>query len=218
MVLPQRLECALDLMPRRGVMADIGAGDGLLARRLAEQADVFMVFATEFGELPWRRLENACEGAQKLTLRRGDGLRPLIGEPLAGVAILGMGGRTILRILDLADAFPHATFVLGPMQSAADLRMGLAQRGLAIVDERLAVEADRPYPLIAARLERPAELAPLDAVLGPVLRRTRPAGFDLLLRRHRHLLDARLRGANGERRAEILRQIAMLEAECHGDV
>ncbi len=217
MPLAKRLEGALDLLPATGVLADVGAGDGLLARRLAERPAVFHVFATEFGEAPFHRLALSCQGAQKVSLRRGDGLRPLIGEPLDGVAVLGMGGRTILRILDLAQVFPTAVFVLGPMQSAADLRLGLGARGLAIVDERLVLQGGRPYPLIAVRQGEGWPLTALDAVLGPVLRRTRPKGFHLLLERHRHLLDARLRGADEASRREILREISLLEAESDAD-
>ena len=213
----KRLEGALELMPETGVLADVGAGDGDLARRLAERPGVFAVFATEFGEAPFHRLELACRGTQKVSLRRGDGLRPLLGEPLHGVAVLGMGGRTILGILDLAQAFPTALFVLGPMQAAADLRLGLRACGLAIVDERLVMQGGRPYPLIAARHGEDRQLTALDAVLGPVLRRTRPKGFRLLLERHRHLLDARLRGADEASRQEILREISLLEAESDAD-
>lgn len=218
MPFPRRLEAALELLPEAGVLADIGAGDGLLARRLAERPHVFSVFATEFGARPFERLTASCQGAQKVTARRGDGLLPLLGEPLDGVAVLGMGGRTILHILDLAQAFPKARFVLGPMQSAADLRLGLAARGLRIVDERLVLEGGRPYPLIAAELGRGASLTALDAVLGPCLRRTRPEGFDLLLQRHRHLLVARLRGADPSDRQRILHEIDALEGEGDGDI
>lgn len=214
----RRLDAALELLPETGVLADVGAGDGLLARRLADRPQVLRVFATEFGEAPFRRLAAACEGVQKLALRRGDGLRPLLGEPLDGVAVLGMGGRTILRILDLAHAFPRAIFILGPMQAAAALRSGLRARDLEIVDERLALQAGRPYPLIAARLGDGAPLTSLDALLGPVLRRTRPEGFRLLLERHRHLLDARLRGADEGHHWEILKEISALEAEGDADV
>jgi tRNA A22 N-methylase len=208
-----RQEAALDLLPERGVMADIGAGDGLLALRLAARAGVFQVFATEFGQMPYVRLARACAGVQKIALRRGDGLVPLIGEPLDGVAVLGMGGRTILGILALATAFPRARFVLGPMQSAAELRRGLRARGLRIDDERLVVQAGRPYQLIAASLGESPPLSTLDAVLGPILRRTRPKGFRLLVERQHHLLAARLRGAGDAERQEILREIAAVEAE-----
>jgi len=217
-MLAARLEAALGLLPAQGVLADIGAGDGALGLALAQRPQVRHVFATEYGEGAYQRLQRTCAGAQKVTALRGDGLRPLIGEPLDGVAVLGMGGRTILRILDLGRAFPQALFVLGPMQSAADLRLGLLPRGLAIVDERLVLHGGRPYPLIVARHGLADPLGPLDAVLGPVLRRTRPRGFRLLLERHRHLLEARLRGADAARRDAILADIAELEAEGDADL
>ena len=208
-----RLEGALALMPSRGVMADIGAGDGLLARALAARAGVFHVFATELAAGPYQRLAQACAGEQKIDLRRGDGLVPLIGEPLDGVAVLGMGGRTILGILELVPAFPRARFVLGPMQAAADLRRGLHTYGLRIEDEDLVLQAGRPYPLIVACQGEAPPLSALDALLGPVLRQTRPEGFRLLVERQRHLLAARLRGAGDAERVEILREIAAVEAE-----
>ena len=212
-----RLECALGLMPNGGVLADVGAGDGLLARRLAERAGVCQVFATEYGEGPFGRLAAACSGIQKLTLRRGDGLVPLTGEPLDGVAVLGMGGRTILKILDIAHAFPRAVFVLGPMQATAALRLGLAERGLAIRDERLVLQSGRPYPLIVAAEGEGPHLTALDAMLGPVLRHTRPQGFGMVVERERQLLAAKLRFAGEAERGIILGEIAALEAEESAD-
>ena len=209
----ERLAAAEDLMPRRGVLADVGAGDGRLALRLAMRSEVEAVYATEKGGEVLRSLRRTCAHRAKLVVRAGDGLAPLRGLHLDGVAVLGMGGLTILGILREAADHEGATFVLGPMQAAPQLRSGLADLGLEVVDERLARHGGRVYPILAVRHGEARPLSGIDAALGPILRRTRPDGFTQLVRERLAYLHARLEGACGARRAALARDIEDLEAE-----
>jgi tRNA A22 N-methylase len=210
-MLRERLRAAAELLPSRGEVADVGAGDGELARMLAARQSFSRIIATEAGEGPFERLARACSGEPAIDLRFGRGLQPLRGETIDGVAILGMGARTILEILADHVEHEHAVFVLGPMQHAPTLREGLAPLGLSIIDERLAVEAGRVYELIAAQATPAPVLSWLDLQLGPILRITRPSGFDLLCKQRLQPLRARLASAGGD--PALLANIRRLEEE-----
>lgn len=199
-----------------GRIADVGAGDGDLSRLLAADPAVDAVIATERADGPLRGLMAACAGIPKIEVRRGDGLAPLGTERLDGVAVLGMGARTILHILQASGRYPGTVFVLGPMQHAPTLRAGLSPLGLRIADERLASEGGRVYELIAAAHGAAPPLSWLDVQLGPVLRQMRPPGFDALCLRRIHGLEARLFGAKGDARDEILDHIRQLKEEYDG--
>ncbi len=207
----ERLRAAKALLPPQGRVADVGAGDGDLARMLAADHAFSHVIATEAAEGPFARLRRACGDDRSIELRFGQGLAPLLGETLDGIAILGMGAGTILEILEDHREHQGAVFVLGPMQHAPTLRRGLAASGLAIVDERLALEAGRVYELIAVRAAECPAMSWLDLQLGPVLRKRRPPGFGLLCEQRLRPLRARL--AAGRSDPGLLANIRAIEEE-----
>ncbi|MDA8346270.1 MAG: tRNA (adenine(22)-N(1))-methyltransferase TrmK [Thermaerobacter sp.] len=211
-----RLRAAASLLPKRGRIADVGAGDGALSLLLAAEAEHVQVIATEAASGPYARLAAACRGEARIALRFGSGLSPLRGERLDAIAVLGMGASTILQILEGAAEHPGTLFVLGPMQHTPVLRRGLRERSLAIVDERLAVEGERVYELIAARIAPSPPLSWLDQQLGPVVRRTHPPGFARLCEQRLRLLRARLRGAKGSLHLELEGHIRAIEEEYDG--
>lgn len=188
-----RLRAALELLPRAGPVADIGAGDARLALALARAGHPGPIYATEWSEGPWRRVVAASARDPRIAALYGDGLAPLAGRSLAAAALLGMGPRTLLGILARHAEFPGTHFVLGPMQGAATLRRGLRGLGLAIREERLARERGRFYPLLlAAAGEDPHPPDPMDDLLGPHLRISRPAGYAEYVRLAIRRLEAAL--------------------------
>src|SRR5437899_9825594 len=90
-----RLRAVAAAVPRgAGSVADVGAGDGQLARHLAARPQ--RVVATERLPGPFERLQARSPG---LDCRLGDGLSVLRPGEVEGVVLAGMGGRTIARVL-----------------------------------------------------------------------------------------------------------------------
>ena len=163
---------AADLVRQGAVLADIGTDHALLPVFLCQNNKISRAVASDIGEGPLaaarRQVEMAGLG-EKIKLHLGDGLDGLDGEGVTDVAICGMGGELIADILARAPFVRDARIrlVLQPMTHARDLREYLAREGFAIVEERLALAAEKSYFVLAAEYTGvPYALSPIEAVLG----------------------------------------------------
>lgn len=157
-----RLRIVVELVPPRSRVADIGTDHGRLPRWLLSGGRAAHCIATERTA---RRLESVRGFgpghplAGLLELRWGDGLEPLTGaDPVDVVTITGLGGRSIVRILDRIGGGRPRRLVLQPQSEAAELRRWLFDHDWCLVDERLALSRGRFYVALAA--ERGAGCAP----------------------------------------------------------
>lgn len=164
------------------------------------------------GPLAAARREAARRGMSPMTgapleLRLADGLRGF--ELCSGdaVAILGLGGREILNILEGA-AWPRditLRIVVQPMQQAATLRLGLVRLGFQRLLERVVLSGGRDYqlwllasPPDGAAVKR-EELSLFEAIIGPwragsgmLYPGQDPVALTRYLKRQRRLWTARL--------------------------
>jgi len=146
-------------------VADVGTDHGRLPRLLLARGRAIACVATDVRLVP-AAVPERWRG--RLAFRRGAGLGALEpADAIDVVVVAGLGARAIVRILDdtRRASLGIRRFVLQPQTEVARLRRWLAGAGLAIVDERLACERGRLYPVIAAE---PGGVAlPLPAGLGP---------------------------------------------------
>lgn len=161
----RRLLAAARFVPGGSRVADVGSGHGLLARVLLATGRASHCIATERTEetlAAVRPLPPGVPFAEHLELRHGDGLSVLRPEDAVDVALLlGMGTRTMLRILDQPGVaeLGISRFILQPQTEWAGLRKGLLERGLAIDDERLVRDRGRIYLIVvASRATAPSPL------------------------------------------------------------
>ncbi len=149
----------MDMLSPCNTVADIGCDHGRLAAALLQSGTAQRVVAADISPASLekaRRLCSLCGLEDSLTLRLGDGLSILSPGEAEGIAILGMGGTLIARLLDATpDVAKHAELVLCPMRAADDLRYYLCHNGYAILDERLVADSRRVYQLIRARAGTP---------------------------------------------------------------
>ena len=140
--------------PCRGV-ADVGADHGLLICRLVEEGRAQWGLATDIHRGP---LEKARQEAQarglggRIRCLLADGLGETPREGLDAVVIAGMGGDTMIHIL---EAWPHAkspgiTWLLQPMTKAERLREWLWRSGFEILREPCCRAAGRVYSVMEA--------------------------------------------------------------------
>jgi tRNA (adenine22-N1)-methyltransferase len=136
-----------------GSVADVGAGDGQLARHLAARG--LRVVATERRPASFARLHAAVP---QVDCRLGEGLRVLVPGEVEGAVIAGMGGHSIGRILAGAPALARSLewLVLQPQQHADRLSGWLAEAGFAVLKRTIAVQGRHSYTvLLVTAHERP---------------------------------------------------------------
>jgi tRNA (adenine22-N1)-methyltransferase len=126
-------------------VADVGAGDGQLARHLAARG--LRVVATERRPLSFARLRAALPD---LDCRLGEGLHVLRPGEVEGVVLAGMGGHSIARILDASPEVARALdwLVLQPQQHVERLVAWLGPAGYQLRASDTAVQARRSYTVL----------------------------------------------------------------------
>ena len=130
----ERLNTAASMVPPCQTMADIGTDHGYLPAYLVLSGRCRKVIASDIAAGP---CQAAAETRKKYNLynemeiRTAPGLQGLHAGEAEVVVIAGMGGTTIIGILDQSPEIAASvrTFVLQPMNAASVLRQWLVQHG-----------------------------------------------------------------------------------------
>jgi tRNA (adenine22-N1)-methyltransferase len=177
--LGERLNAIAALVPEGKPLADIGTDHAYLPVTLLKEGKIPSAIAVEVHEGPYQAAREAIHrsGVQdRISLRFGDGLTPLSPGEAGTVVIAGMGGSTIIDIL---NGEPEVTasiarLVLQPMLAAAAVRRWLLAHNWHIVDEMLVTDEDRLYEIIAAERGVSPEIEEVLLDIGPVLWSKKP--------------------------------------------
>ncbi|MBR2479117.1 MAG: SAM-dependent methyltransferase [Clostridia bacterium] len=167
----RRLLAAASFVRRGAVFADIGTDHAYLPAFLVSSGVVERAFAADINRGPLDRADEniALSGlADRIETRLTDGLCGLEGLSITDIAICGMGGELIARIINDAPWVRdgRVRLILQPMTKAEVLREYLISHGFRIVDEALA-ESDRVYQIICAEFCGESEsYTPLELLLG----------------------------------------------------
>ena len=155
-VLDARLSAAAAYVRAGHPAADIGCDHGKLSAWLAGSGRCPRVFACDLRPDPLEKARRRCAPwKDRVDCRLGSGLEVLKPEEADDIIIAGMGAETILEILDAAPWVSDERYnlVLVPATKHSLLRLGLAQRGFALLDETLAYAAGRWYAVMNARFD-----------------------------------------------------------------
>ncbi len=136
-------------------MADIGSDHAQLPTWLVQTGKSPSALATDIIIGPVERAKQTVKAAaldDKIEVRMGDGLAPVLPQEVDDIVIAGMGGETIVSILDAAPwiRMPHYHLVLQPMSHAEDLRRYLLTHGFAIEQETSLCEGNHLYTMMCA--------------------------------------------------------------------
>jgi tRNA (adenine22-N1)-methyltransferase len=181
MLLPKpgaRMQAILSLVPPAPLIAEIGADHGILSAHLLAAGAAGRMIVADISAASLdkaRRLFALHEMAERAAFRVADGLNAIAGEAVGAVVVAGMGGKTIIRMLDSgAHLAGGAALILQPNGDPAPLRRWLMDHGYRIDAERLARE-DRRYYIALRALLGEAQYTPQELLIGPCLLRERPA-------------------------------------------
>ena len=161
----ERLSEMIRMLPKCGIVADIGADHGRLGAQLLLTGKCGKVWFSDISAPSLEKARSLIDGAQALP-----------GAPDAAV-IAGMGGETIAGILRGAGGrLADSVLVLEPNVGAELVRRALMQTGRRITDERVVRAARRRYVLIRAE-KGEAAYTERDLIVGPVLRKEPSEAF-----------------------------------------
>ena len=157
----RRLETIANMLSEGDTIVDVGTDHAYLLIRLMQENKFGRAIGVDVHRGPFEAaVENvgASGFENSIEIRLGDGLGPVVPEEMDRVAIAGMGGHTICKIL---KEYPEKTarihqLVLQPQSSPERVRQLLLDLGFGITGESLLKEDGRLYVVISA--ERGAAL------------------------------------------------------------
>lgn len=170
--LDARLLAAASFVRRGAVLADVGTDHAYLPIYLIERGLISRAVAADIGEGPIARARAhiaAAGYADRIETVRTDGLCGLDACGITDIAICGMGGELIARILSDAPFTrdPAVRLILQPMTRAAVLRQYLAKNGFAMIAEKPCRAAGRVYSCLCASYDGVVRtLSPAEAEVG----------------------------------------------------
>lgn len=179
--LGERLQTVAAMVPPCHTMADIGTDHGYVPAYLALSGQCRRVLASDIAKGPCQAAEETRSRynlQNQMEIRTAPGLQGLNAGEAEAVVIAGMGGATIVNILEKSPdiAASVQTFVLQPMNAANLLRQWLTHHGYRISEEALCKENGHIYIIIkAVHTEKTPELSPLAEELGPCILEKKPA-------------------------------------------
>ncbi len=152
--LDARLAAAAAFVRPGHTAADIGCDHGKLSAYLAATGRCPRVLACDVREGPLQKARRTCAPwADRVELRRGDGLAVLAPGEADDIVVAGLGAETIIEILAAAPWVLDGSvnLVLVPATKHGLLRRWLAHNGFALAGETLCNAAGRWYAVMDAR-------------------------------------------------------------------
>lgn len=197
--LSPRMQALANTVPSGRPMADIGTDHGRLPLYLVEQGIVPFAIASDRIKMPIAALKSqvrALGWEDKISVRLGDGLTVLAPGEVETIVLSGMGGMTMIEILERCPQVVQTAsrLVLQPQRSIPVVRQWLASHHWRIADEALVLDEGRYYEVLCADQGEMA-LTEKEMNFGPVLLQKKPDffhGYLIARREDAQLLLARL--------------------------
>lgn len=155
LALQPRLHMLARLVPEGCRLTDVGTDHGYLPVALLQQGRIAAAIASDIGAEPLEHARRTAMqyGVDGMDFRLCAGLSGVAPEETDVIVIAGMGGETIISILQDAPwtADGQHRLLLQPMTKAAALRHWLADNGYTFTDERLVEDKGRIYPILCVK-------------------------------------------------------------------
>ena len=176
--LSPRLETIAKMIAAGDKVADIGTDHGRLPLYLVGKGISPFVIASDRIKMPIAALERQVRAAgleHQVSVRLGEGLAVLSPGEADTIVLSGMGGMTMIEILEQSPQVVAATrrLVLQPQRSIPLVRQWLAAHGWRIIAEDIVLDEGRYYEVICAE-QGEMTLTEWEREFGPVLLREQP--------------------------------------------
>ena len=150
-----RLAALAAFVPQGARLADIGTDHAFLPIELVQDNIIVSAIAGDVHVGPYKAAKEHVEALgleQKISVRLGNGMAVLSPGEVETVVIAGMGGQTIIEILNNNPEVTRSInrLILQPMVAAASVRRWLEENGWYLVDERLVQDDGRLYEVVVA--------------------------------------------------------------------
>ncbi len=154
--LSARLSAIAESLPRGGIICDIGSDHGALPLYLLKHDLVSKAIVTDLNPLPLKRAKESLTEhgvAHRAKFVLTDGIKDVLSMSPDALVIAGMGGETIVGILERGLAYLKVGtfFVLQPMTKNAELRAFLYQNGFHFENEALVKENGKFFHVFFVR-------------------------------------------------------------------
>lgn len=173
LALQPRLHLLARLVPEGCRLTDVGTDHGYLPVALLQQGRITAAIASDIGAEPLEHARRTAMqyGVDGMDFRLCAGLSGVAPEETDVIVIAGMGGETIISILQDAPwtADGQHRLLLQPMTKAAALRRWLADNGYTFTDEHLVEDKGRIYPILCVKGGVFRPLTEADALCGVLL-------------------------------------------------
>ena len=170
MELTPRLQAIAEQVPKGARLADVGTDHCYLPVWLLCSGCIDSAIAADLREGPLNRARETAGRfgvAERISFRLCDGLSAIRSEEVDTIVIAGMGGETIISILEAAPWTKEgALLLLQPMTGSAELRLWLQEHGYQISDERIACEGERLYNILTVQGGKMPPLSPAELWAG----------------------------------------------------
>jgi len=203
--LSRRMQLVAEMVTKGSRCADIGCDHGYVAIWLYKTGRSPHVIAADVRKDPLKSAqENAIAFgcADNVECRLGDGLTVLKRDEADSIIIAGMGGKTMISILDGSPDIRDAAseLILEPQSEAKEVRRYLYANGFEIADESFVREENKYYPVIkAVRAGKAAEVSEEEYLFGPCLiKKKDPLLKEMIEKRQRELHSIKNELANGK--------------------
>lgn len=223
-LLTDRLRRVADLVPAGQCMADIGTDHGYLPMYLVEKGVMERAIACDIHRGPLERAKEHLRTfpkRDKISLRLGGGLAPLLPGEVDGVTICGMGGLMIRQILEEDHkAGGLHWMVLQPQNHVAELKQYLSENHFRIEKEVLSFDGGQLYEILKVVPGDMKPLSLLEAEIGATEDYRKdplfPMHIQKLIKKRNFLIQGVAEDTTNERnrkkREQALKELQVLEA------
>ncbi len=154
LVLGPRLKTAAEFVRKNRIVADVGTDHAYLIAYLILNNISPFGYACDINSNPLKKALSTVKEygiENKVELVLCDGLDKITKDSVDDIVIAGMGGETIVSILDACpwSKTQDKHYILQPMSKAGDLRRYLCENGFEIEQEKAVKDSDKLYTVMS---------------------------------------------------------------------